>query len=304
MFKKQGILYLFCSVLFMKHSVLVIIILLSLFFVSQVVGLLITQAYIDVVASAKGGFLVWKSLPAIGVLSFERPVMSSVVVPWYVLFGVFVGTFLVFMLVRFRQMWLWKLWFFLAMFLCMYVSFFTFLNETAAIVIAFTAAFLKVFRPSLIIHNLTEMFVYGGLAAIFVPLLDLFSVVVLLILIALYDAYAVWKSQHMIALAKFQMKAKVFAGLLVPYELPKKVRKGVHKKVRIALLGGGDIAFPLLFSGVIMTSFGFLPALIVSLTTSIALFLLLYLGQKDKFYPAMPFLAAGCFVGYGIVLLI
>lgn len=284
----------------MKHSVVVIFILLSLFFVSQVVGLLVVRSYIDFVSP---DVVVWKSLPALGSLSFERPVMSSVVVPWYVLFGVFVGTFLVFMLVRFRQMWLWKVWFFLAMFLCMYVSFFTFLNSTAAAIISFFAAFLKVFRPSLIAHNLTEMFVYGGLAAIFVPVLDVWSVSILLLLISLYDAYAVWKSRHMIALAKFQMKAKVFAGLLIPYELPKKVKKGIPKKIRTALLGGGDIAFPLLFSGVIMTSFGFWPALIVSLTTSIALFFLLYLGQKDKFYPAMPFLAAGCFVGYSIILL-
>src|SRR3989338_6610938 len=147
----------------MKHSFVVVIIILCLFLISQIVGLLVTREYIDFSASEKEGLIVWKSLPAIGSLSFERPEISSGAVPWYVLFGVFVGTFLVFLLVRFRQLWLWKLWFFLAMFLCMYISFFAFLNGNIAIVVAFVAAFLKVFRPSLILHNLTEMFVYGGL---------------------------------------------------------------------------------------------------------------------------------------------
>jgi len=30
------------------------------------------------------------------------------------------------------------------------------------------------------------------------------------------------------------------------------------------------------------------------------LFILLTKGEKNKFYPAMPFISAGCFVGYGI----
>ena len=156
---------------------------------------------------------------------------------------------------------------------------------------------------------MSEVFLYGGLAAIFVPMLNLFSAFTLLILISLYDAYAVWKSEHMIALAKFQMKSKLFAGLLIPYKLPslKKVSPNVkidHKKIKTALLGGGDIAFPLLFAATVMKSVGFWQSLIISVSSSIALFLLIYFGKKDKFYPAMPFISAGCFVGYGIILLI
>jgi hypothetical protein len=81
-------------------------------------------------------------------------------------------------------------------------------------------------------------------------------------------------------------------------------KKGRKTVIKSAILGGGDIGFPLLFAGVLMKSAGFLKVLIVPVIVAIALFLLLYYAQKDKFYPAMPFITAGCFVGYGILLLL
>ena len=66
----------------------------------------------------------------------------------------------------------------------------------------------------------------AAVAAIFAPVFSVLSVSILLVLISIYDAYAVWKSKHMITLAKSQAKANVFAGLMIPY-----TEKGiVHKK--------------------------------------------------------------------------
>ena len=48
---------------------------------------------------------------------------------------------------------------------------------------------------------------------------------------------------------------------------------------------------------------GFLKTLIITLFTTIALLLLFLLSKKDRFYPAMPFLSAGCLLGYGVMLL-
>ena len=53
-------------------------------------------------------------------------------------------------------------------------------------------------------------------------------------------------------------------------------------------------------SGVI----GFLKISLIPLFTAFALLWLLMLAKKDKFYPAMPFVAVGCFVGYGVMLLV
>ena len=45
-------------------------------------------------------------------------------------------------------------------------------------------------------------------------------------------------------------------------------------------------------------------ALIITLFVSLSLFLLFMASKKGKFYPGMPFLSAGCFLGYLIVLLL
>ena len=144
---------------------------------------------------------------------------------------------------------------------------------------------------------------------VFFPVINVVSAVVLLIIISIYDMIAVWKSKHMIAMAKFQTRSKVFAGLMLPYHKPEKGRAkivsysstpgGKQQRVKSAILGGGDIAFPLLFSGVIMkTTASFLIPAIITVCAALALFGLLVKGESNKFYPAMPFISIGCFAGY------
>ncbi len=124
---------------------------------------------------------------------------------------------------------------------------------------------------------------------------------------------AVWKSKHMIKLAKFQQKSKLFAGLLLQYGGKKTKSKGVKTKAKNAILGGGDIAFPLLFSATVMEdlilkglpkNIAFVQTSIITLFVAIALTILLLKSQKDKFYPAMPFISIGCILGYIILLLV
>jgi len=98
----------------------------------------------------------------------------------------------------------------------------------------------------------------------------------------------------MIKLAKFTTQSKVFAGLMIPYDNGKKA----------AILGGGDIGFPMLFSSVILLNHSFQHAIITSIITSVALLILLLFSNKNKFYPAMPFISAGCFIGYFLSLLL
>ena len=150
----------------------------------------------------------------------------------------------------------------------------------------------------------TQLFIYGGLAAIFVPILNLFAMIMLLFFISGYDMYAVWKSKHMVKLAKFQTST-AFAGVMIPYKLAS-LKKGKKKKVKVksAILGGGDIGFPLLFAGVIFKTLlvkgvemAFLKTLIIPVFVTITLGWLFVEAEKDKFYPAMPAVSVGCFLG-------
>jgi presenilin-like A22 family membrane protease len=281
-----------------------------MFLCAQIIGLYIVDQYMGVEITETGEINVtWENLPSIAGMELERPQVEPSKSIWLIAFAVIIGTVLLLVLIRFKHDVLWRLWFFLAVLICLTIAFGAFFSSIVAFIAALLFAYIKVFRQSFIIQNLTELFVYGGLAAIFVPILDKVSVIILLVLISLYDMYAVWKSKHMIKLAKFQTKARIFAGMLVPYSLPK-IRKPKGKKVKkvkkmikikTAILGGGDVGFPLLFAGVIMTSVGFWKALIIPVFVSISLLLLLLWGRKDRFYPAMPFLSIGCLAGFGVL---
>src|SRR3989344_1302924 len=291
----------------MKHSIPVTAVLILLFFIAQVVGLLTIRAYVDEEATRSTGQLSWKQLP----LAMERPPLEEHTSFLYIILAVLVGTGILLLLIRLQKTGFWKAWFFLSVLLALTVAFAAFLPAAIALPLGVLLAAYKVYRPNLYLHNLTEIFIYGGIAAIFTPVFSVFSASLLLLLISVYDGYAVWKSKHMIALAKFQTEQKVFAGLFIPYGRPraqaqparKEMRAG-HPQQRTAILGGGDIAFPLIFAGAVMKSASFWLTLIIPLAVTAALLLLFLRSEKGKFYPAMPFLSAGCFVGYGIMLLL
>jgi presenilin-like A22 family membrane protease len=289
----------------MKHNWRITLILIGTFLIAQLIGLLIVQNYVDVEKTAETGQLTYEALP----LGLERPQVEEQNSYIYILSAVLIGTLLLFVLIRFKVHLLWKLWYGVAVFFTLTIALGAFLPYGVSAALALVLALLKVLRPSVIIHNVTEVFVYGGLAAIFVPVMNVFAGTIVLLVMSAYDAYAVWKSKHMITLAKFQAQSKMFAGLFIPYQLKGRVGtltpKSKHKTkgIQSAILGGGDIALPLLFAGAVAKVAGFGPALLISLGAAAGLFVLLMIGKKDHFYPAMPFISLGCFLGYGLGLL-
>ena len=76
----------------------------------------------------------------------------------------------------------------------------------------------------MIVHNLTELLVYPGIAVIFVSLLtqwspikNLILIIFLLILISIYDMWAVWHSGIMQKMAKYQIDTlEIFSGFFIP----------------------------------------------------------------------------------------
>lgn len=316
----------------MKHDLHATLILLALFVVSQLVGLGTISAHLQPeINETTGKIDVIYPATAIG----ESPKIENKSTSFiYILIGVLVGTALLLLFAKFKFNNVWRYWFLLSVVLTLAVAWGVFLPHLIALPLALVFGLWKVFRPNIFVHNITEVFIYTGIAIIFLPILNLISATFLLLLISVYDAYAVWKSKHMITLAKFQQKSKLFAGLVIPYAKdgmksamksikPKKIDKTSSKNEtvvvsqkgggRTAILGGGDIAFPLLFTSTVMdhmirgglskaASLGL--SAIITVTTTIALCGLLMSAKKDKFYPAMPFISVGCFVGLGIIWLL
>jgi len=286
----------------MKHPIPMTAFIVVLFFVSQITGLLIVNSYIDVDLSTPDK-TVYKALP----LNVERPPAQDFQAVGLIIGAVFIGTLLLFVIIHFRKANLWRYWYLLSVGVTLTFAFNAFIKEIFAIVLGVVLAIIKVFKPNPLIHNFTELFIYGGLAAIFVPILNIYAAALLLFLISIYDMVAVWKSKHMVKLAKFQTQANVFAGIFIPYDnkgkpviLEDKPSKGKVGTANSAILGGGDMGFPLIFAGIAMKTVGFVNALIIPILATLFLLGLLLYSQKGKFYPAMPFLSAACFLGYGI----
>ena len=334
----------------MKHNLTITIMLVLFFILAQVAGLWLINKESNVSVDAKTNQTVINySDTAVG----PRPETQGSGSLIYVLIAVFIGTLLVLLIVKFGQVTVWKTWFFLAVWMAMSVSLGAIIKSQIwfeydiAISIALILSFWKIFRPNVVIHNLTEILMYAGIGLIIVPIFDVTWAIVLLLIISVYDIYAVWHSKHMVKMAQFQTKSNVFAGLMIPYgkadknkninnkrekELKilasdnynskdsakknkkfSKIKYSDVKGPKVAILGGGDIAFPLIFTGTVMNglileglskSAAFIQASIITLTTAIALTLLFIFAKKGKFYPAMPFITAGCLVGWAIVLLI
>ncbi len=300
----------------MKHTLKVTFLMLALFFMAQVIGLLIVNQYIDH-AQLKEGKVSFTELP----YKVERPQVNQTTSFTYIFAAIILGTLILLLFIKFNLTYFWKFWFFISIVYVLTVSFSAFLNikysQYIALVLSLILTSWRLFWPNFYIHNLTELFVYGGLAAIIVPLLNLISVFALLILISLYDMYAVWKSRHMIKMAQFTAKQKVFAGIFLQYKEKKAAKIAISPKisakkvasVKNAILGGGDIGFPLIFAGVVMKDLmlkhsviiGFIEALIVVVFVTLALAYLFWQGEKEKFYPAMPYLSGGCLAGWLVV---
>ncbi len=330
----------------MKHPLGTTLLLVVLFVVAQVVGLvLVNLSIVSVHVNVETGQTeLAHDTTAIG----DRPDFLSWQTFLWIGLGVVIGTSLILLIIHFKKVHLWKAWFMLAVFLALYVSFgvlfpfpqfvvgvLTYLGfppvRLIAFILALSLAYWKIHKPNPWVHNLTEVFLYAGIAVLLVPILDVFWSLALLLAISLYDAWAVWKSKHMVALAEFQKGSQVFAGLMVPkpaakhavLSAPKKAKAAKNVKVlplpprptqaTSAILGGGDIAFPLIFTGTVMEGLllggasrvaAFSEALLVTLGATVALALLFFYAKKNKYYPAMPFLTAGCLLGWLVTFLI
>jgi presenilin-like A22 family membrane protease len=307
----------------MKHPVKTTVLLIALFVIAQLVGLTLINFSIQSVDIniETGEVALNHTTTAIG----ERPDLAGIYSFLYLLFGILIGTILLLVLIRFRQVKIWKAWFLLAVFLAQSVAFGIFLPQVVALALALALAWIKIYRPNPWVHNITEIFMYAGIAVLLVPILDVTWTLVLLLAISIYDAWAVWKSKHMVKMAEFQKASSVFAGLMVPKKgevkndstartpAPgKKLRAVPESSGGHAILGGGDIAFPLLFAGVVMEGLllagtsrleALLTSLLITLGATIALSVLFYISKKNRYYPAMPFITAGCLFGWVLTFL-
>lgn len=295
----------------MKHNLKITAILIVMFIVTQLIGLFVVSAYV------KGLELPYGMEPSKEVK--EKPRGPEII------FAFIIAVLFFFLLIKLNAETFIRIWYFVVTILALALAINVFLfklnliyNTFFALLIAIPLAYIKIFKKYIIVHNLTELLIYPGIATVFVPLLNVLWIVILLLLISLYDIWAVWHSEFMQKMAQFQInKLQFFTGFFVPYadkkqrqkiklikqkyannsKLMEKQFKKARIKVNLAILGGGDIIFPIITAGIFYKFFGLISAFIIMATATIALLYLFIMARKGKFYPAMPFLTIGMYLG-------
>ena len=297
-----------------------------MFLVTQFIGLFVVNTYAPTsqeIYNPETGkqeiFVTEGSLPFGLQTSSDEPTPNFL----SIIFAFILAFALIFILMKYKWKIVIRLWFFFVIALALGITINAFLKYTSvlnisivALALAIPLAFLKIFHPNFYVHNITELLIYPGIAAVFVPILTPKSAIILLILISIYDMWAVWKSGIMQKMAKFQMdELKIFGGFLIPSasdkikaqiqkikdkyknkKMPDRIKKKKFK-VNLAILGGGDVIFPIITAGVFMRFYGLIPALFVTVGALAGLTFLFLITKKGKAYPAMPYISVGIFIG-------
>jgi presenilin-like A22 family membrane protease len=258
-----------------KYKPITILYLLLLFTIAQFMGLYITNYYAT------------QELP----YTLEPPQVSDGLSIAYIVGGIVGVTIIFYLFTKLKYERFLKLWFSVAVFISLSISLSVFVGDVMGLVVSFVLTTLRLTNKDAYVHNITEVFIYGGIVSLFAPLFSPLSAFIMLIIIAIYDYVSVFITKHMITLAKSQASANVFTGLVIKH------------KGETAILGGGDLAFSLLFASVLGGVYGLAYAYITIYAVLVSLAILTILGRKGKFYPAIPFITGACAVSYVIALL-
>ena len=278
-----------------------------MFLITQFIGLYVVNYY----STSEKGLPYGMETPEIKQESDFYTIFPSLILAFVIAISLLI------FLSKFKAEFFLKLWFFVVVAIALGIALNVPLSSLKyssliAILIALPLAWEKIYRRNLLVHNSTELLVYPGIAAVFVPILNLWTIIILLILISIYDMWAVWHSGIMQKMAKYQIqKLNIFSGFFVPYA-SKKVKEQIRNlkktlskkqlekkkiKVNVAILGGGDVIFPIITAGVVLRILGIIPALFVIAGATLGLTYLFFFAEKRKFYPAMPFISTGIFAG-------
>lgn len=199
-------------------------------------------------------------------------------------------------------------------FLFIFTSFFAgiiffgaFFPELISLILISLLIFWWVKMPNVLNQNLLIIFGIAGMAGLLGLSLNPKVMILILILFSIYDFIAVYKTKHMVEMAKEMVEQKVILGFVIPlnfHSFKESLINVEPGKGKFLILGGGDVAFPLLFS-VSLLSKGILNSLIVAIFSLFGLFANFYLFIKQKErkpIPALPLISLFSIIGYLIIL--
>ena len=174
------------------------------------------------------------------------------------------------------------------------------------IVITIALTVLLYIYPEWYILDATGLVIGGGAAAMFGISLDILPVILLMILLAIYDAISVYKTKHMVSLAE----SIVDMRLPILFVLPRKRNFSIVKNSDMGeafFMGLGDAIIPsMLVVSAFVNYTSAAPALGAALGTLAGYAVLSRIAGRGKPHAGLPFLNSGAIIGFviGLALLV
>jgi presenilin-like A22 family membrane protease len=208
----------------------------------------------------------------------------------------------------FKKRLLFRTIFLLAFFFGSLIFFEVWLGEPVAFILILFLVFLWIKMPNIFTHDLLLISGVAGLGSFLGLGLTPETVAILLIIFSVYDVVAVYKTGHMVKMAKEMTEAGALPGLILPSKVSelntplKKISLGGN----FLILGGGDIVFPLFFSISVLQD-GIIKSIIIAFFSLLGLlvsFWIFFRQKERRAIPALPPIALFSIIGYLFSLLI
>lgn len=183
-----------------------------------------------------------------------------------------------------------------------------------SLVLATIVGLVWLFYPRIWLHNIVMVLAMVSLASVFGHFISPWTAIALLGALAIYDLLAV-RFGFMMWLAGRLSNSNAIPAFIFPRR-GREWRSGIQDasfsnaegekpgERRFSILGGGDIAFPLLVSAACFFDLGFRPALTIGLfglVGLIAAYVIQMTVLKGRPMPALPPIAVACVIGLLLV---
>jgi len=260
--------------------------------------------------AALAAIAVTPNYKAAGMQAFENPgeVSNSI----YYFLAILIFTAFILVLSRYKSILM--LIMYSLIFVSIYYVFYPFTGYFSAIpAVVMVALLLK--KPNWVVIDVSAFFISVGIISIFGISLEPMPAIVLLTVLALYDAISVYKTKHMLSLAESVSRLNLPMLFIIPlrrgFRLENSLEKNLEgsKDKKAIYIGVGDIVIPnvLVVSAQCFSTSPYIGFIKISALTSLAgglLGLILLLRLVGRPQAGLPFLNIPTIAGYFFSMLI
>lgn len=234
---------------------------------------------------------------------------TQVVEWWQFLLAFGIGTAIILGLIRISHGGLFlRIFFLFALFAGVITTFGVFISQTSAFIISLILIFSYFLWPYVWLHDSVLILTLPGIAALIGVSLNPWTAAMILIVMSFYDYVAVYKTKHMVRMAKAMIAGRAIFAMIFPEKVEgfKEHLDKAHPGEGFMMLGTGDFVFPLVMASSAFVVSSLAPWLVLGFSLlGLLIMHFIFFSQKiRKPMPALPPLAAFSILGFVVAILI